>query len=336
MAQGVRATLADVARLAGVSAKTVSRVYAEPDLVSEETRARVLEAAQRLRFKPNVLARDLRMGGVTRTIGFVTAEFTNPFYIQVAAGIEKECSRRGFTMILASATDSTDREREVIETLMAQRVQAILLVPLGQDYSYLDGERQFGTAIVAVDRPIQNLVADSVLLADADGGYQAAGALLAHGHRRIGFVCNPAGVYTTQERLAGYRRALAEAGVHDTARWERLSDDPDRTLDALVADLLDSDDPPTAIVGANNRATVAAVRQLRKRGLDLALIGFDDFEMADAFGISVIAHDPVEIGRRAAELAFKRLADPTGVPETTIVPVHYIPRGSGESPPPAS
>lgn len=91
MAPGVRATLADVAKLAGVSAKTVSRVYSEPDKVTEETRQRVREAAGRLRFKPNVLARDLRMGGVTRTVGFVTAEFTNPFFIQVAAGIEEVC-----------------------------------------------------------------------------------------------------------------------------------------------------------------------------------------------------------------------------------------------------
>lgn len=333
MAQGVRATLADVARLAGVSAKTVSRVYSAPELVAEETRTRVQEAAQRLLFKPNVLARDLRLGSVTRTIGFVTAEFTNPFYIQVASGIERECSRRGFTMILASATDSTEREREVIETLVAQRVQAIVLVPLGQDYSYLDGERHLGTAIVAVDRPIPNLVADSVLLADADGGYRAAEALIAHGHRRIGFVANPASIYTTRERLKGYRKALAEVAVHDSRQWERTSDDPSLTLDAMVAELLDSDDPPTAIVGGNNRATVAAVRQLRKRGMSLALIGFDDFEMADAIGISVIAHDPAELGREAAELAFKRMSDPTGLPEVAVVPVRYVPRGSGEVPP---
>lgn len=330
MAQGARATLADVAKLAGVSAKTVSRVYSSPDQVSEETRARVREAAERLRFKPNVLARDLRLGGVTRTIGFVTAEFTNPFYIQVAAGIEKECSRRGFTMILASATDNTDREREVIETLVSQRVQAIMLVPLGDDYSYLDGERHLGTAIVAVDRPLTNLLADAVFLADAEGGYQAASALISHGHRRIAFVGNPASIYTTQERLRGFRQALAEIGVTDTQRWERTSDDPEQTLDTMLAELLDSNDPPTAIVGANNRATVAAVRQLRKRNLSLGLIGFDDFEMADAFGISVIAHNPAEIGRKAAELAFKRLADPTGLPETAIIPVHYVPRGSGE------
>lgn len=333
MAAQVRATLADVAKLAGVSAKTVSRVFSSPELVSEETLARVREAAGRLRFTPNVLARDLRLGGVTRTIGFVTAEFTNPFYIQVAAGIEQECSRRGYTMILASATDSPERERDVIETLVRQRVQAILLVPLGGDYSYLDGERHLGTVIVAVDRPIQNLLADTVLLADHDGGYQAAAALIAHGHRRIGFVANPAGIHTTQERLKGYRAALAEVGVVDSGRWERTSDDPARTLDDLVADLLDSDDPPTAIVGGNNRATVAAVRQLRRRGLDLALIGFDDFEMADAFGISVIAHDPVELGRRAVELAFERLEDPTGVPETAVLGVHYVPRGSGETAP---
>lgn len=333
MPPSARATLADVARLAGVSAKTVSRVYAEPDTVSSATQGRVRNAAERLRFKPNTLARNLKLGAVTRTFGFVTAEFTNPFYVQVAAGIEEVCAQRGFMMMLASATDDVTRERAVVDTLVAQRVQAILLVPLGDDYSYLDGERHLGTAIVSVDRPMPNLLSDAVLLADADGGYQAAQALMAHGHRKIAFIANPADIYTAQERLRGYRQALAEAGITDTGRWEATASTADRPLESLVEELLDRADPPTAIIGGNNRATVAAVRVLRRRELNLALIGFDDFEMADAFNISVIAFDPAEMGRAAARLAFQRLEDPTGLPETAIVPVHYVPRGSAEIPP---
>lgn len=327
-----RATLTDVARLAGVSAKTVSRVYTHPAAVTDATRERVLEAASRLRFKPNTLARDLRLGGMTRTVGFITAEFTNPFYIQVAAGIEQECSLHGYTMVLA-ASDDPGREQQVIDALVSQRVRAVLLVPIGDDYSFLEGERQHGTAIVAIDRPARNLLADSVLLANREGGYLAAAELVRHGHRRIAYVCNPASVHTQVERLAGFRQALAEAGIAEAADLEARADDPAVTLESLVAGLLESPDPPTAIVGGNNRATIAAIRELRRRGTELALVGFDEFEMADALDISVIAHDPMEMGRQAARLALHRLEDPTGHTREVIMGVHYVARGSGERPP---
>ena len=327
-----RPTLADVARLAGVSAKTVSRVYADPSTVSPETTARIRAAADRLHFRPNILARDLRRGGVSSTVAFVTAEFTNQFYIQVAAGIERECAAHGFTMVLASSDDA-QREQQVIDTLVTQRVQAVLFVPLGDDHSYLDGERRLGTAIVAIDRPARNLLADSVVLANRQGAYLATRQLVERGHSRIGYVCNPAAVYTQAERLAGYRQALAEAGLPAGSDWVRSADDPSVPLERLVGELLDAPEPPTALIGGNNRATVGAVRELRARGAEVALVGFDDFDMADVFGISVIAHDPVEMGATAARLALKRLANPTGMTGVVELPVRYIARGSGELPP---
>ncbi|MDQ7992106.1 MAG: LacI family DNA-binding transcriptional regulator [Propionicimonas sp.] len=324
-----RPTLADVARLAGVSAKTVSRVYADPTAVSDETAARIRAAADRLNFRPNTLARDLRRGGVTNTVAFVTAEFTNQFYIQVAAGIERECAAQGLTMVLASSDDA-QREQAVIDTLVTQRVRAVLFVPLGDDHSYLEGERKLGMAIVAIDRPARNLLADSVVLANREGALLATRQLIERGHRKIGYVCNPAAVYTQTERLAGYRQAMSEAGLSSGSDWLRVTDDPDVPLEHLVTELLESDDPPTALIGGNNRATVGAIRALQARGADLALVGFDDFEMADVFGVSVIAHDPVEMGITAARIALGRLADPTGLTRTVELPVHYIPRGSGE------
>lgn len=327
-----RPTLADVARLAGVSAKTVSRVFADPATVSPQTATRVRAAADRLNFRPNILARDLRRGGVSSTVAFVTAEFTNQFYIHVAAGIEHECAAHGFTMVLASSDDAR-REQQVIDTLVTQRVQAVLFVPLGEDHSYLDGERRLGTAIVAIDRPARNLLADSVVLANREGAYLATRQLIERGHRRIGYVCNPSTVYTQTERLAGYRQALAEAGLPVLSDWVRAADDPAVQLETLVGELLDAAEPPTALIGGNNRATVGAVRVMRARGAELALVGFDDFEMADVFGISVIAHDPVEMGATAARLALQRLGNPTGITGIVELPVHYVARGSGERPP---
>lgn len=327
-----RPTLADVARLAGVSPKTVSRVFSHPETVSDGTRQLVLTSADRLHFRPNALARSLRHGGLLQTVGFVTAEFSNPFYINVATGIERALSPQDLTMVLATA-EGPLAEQRVIETLVSQRVRSVLFVPLGDDHSFLEGERRHGLSIVAIDRPARNLVADSVVLDNRRGGYLATRALIAHGHRRIGYVCNPLTVYTQEQRLAGYDDALAEAGLPTDRAYLRGSDVRDLAIEHLVEDLLAGSDPPTALVSGNNRATVAAVRVLRRTGRDVALIGFDDLEMADVFGISVIRHDPVELGRIAAERALLRIADPTGATEMIVQPVEYIARGSGERPP---
>lgn len=325
-----RATLADVGRLAGVSAKTVSRVVLGSSNVTDETRERVMAAARTLRFRPNHLARSLRHGSVTTTVAFVIGDLTNPFYFLVAAGIERELAQHGLMMILAATDDDPASEARVVETLLKQRVRALLMVPIASDQSYLEGERQLGTPVVCIDRPATNLVADSVVLENSAGTADAVRALTAAGHRKIAFICSPAGLYTHQQRLAGYRLALREVGVTDTAHWEALDEAHGETAEESVLRLLASDDPPTAIVAGNNRASSGVVRALHNRYDDVAFIGFDDFELADAAGISVVAYDPAELGRQAARLAVKRLDDPTGLPQHLEIPTHLIARGSGE------
>ncbi|MCU1410789.1 MAG: LacI family transcriptional regulator [Rhodoglobus sp.] len=328
-----RATLADVARLAGVSAKTVSRVMSGDDKVAAHTRERVMGAAKRLRFRPNTLARNLRHGGVTNTVAFVIGDITNPFYFNVAAGIERELATRGMTMLLATTDDAPGSEAVVVDTLLAQRVRALIIVPIASDQSYLEGERQLGTPVVCVDRPAHHLVADSVVLQNRLGAAEAVRSLIAAGHRRIGFVCSPAGLYTHQERLMGYRSALLEAGITDYERYERLEPVPGPTAEESVRDLLAMDEPPTAIIAGNNRASTAAYRELYGRAQQVAFIGFDDFELADALGVSVIAYDTIELGREAARMALSRLEDPNGPPRQVEIPTYLIKRGSGEIPP---
>ncbi|NDL60924.1 LacI family DNA-binding transcriptional regulator [Phytoactinopolyspora sp. XMNu-373] len=328
-----RATLADVARLAGVSAKTVSRVFSGNAYVAGETRERVMSAALRLRFRPNDLARSLRHGGVSNTVGFVMGDITNPFYFQVAAGIERELARHGMTMILAATEDEPASEERVVETLLKQRVRALVIVPIAPDQSYLEGERILGTPVICVDRPATNLVADSIVLTNRAGTAEAVRALVAVGHRKIGFFCSPAGLYTHQQRLAGYRDALAEVGVTDTQRWERLDDPDGPAAQASVRALITSPDAPTAVVAGNNHASADVIRALGERRDEIAFVGFDDFQLADAFGISVIAYDPLDVGRRAAQRVLERLEEPTGAPQYIEVPTQLIQRGSGEIPP---
>ncbi|WP_395245299.1 LacI family DNA-binding transcriptional regulator [Agromyces sp. MMS24-K17] len=329
-----RATLDDVARLAGVSAKTVSRVFNQRALVGDDTAERVLAAAKRLRFRPNTLARGLRRGGGTDTVGFVMGEFGNPFYYKVASGIERELADHGVRLVVATTDDTPDGEARVADALLGQRVDALLLIPASADQSYLDGERQLGTPIVSIDRPARNLAADSVVLDNRPVVREATRRLLALGHRRIAYVCTPADVYTQVERVAGYREAMADAGIPDTAPWARLDDDRSRAPERIIRELLEQADPPTAIIAGNNRVTVGALRAMREAGDDrTALIGFDDFDTADVLGVSVISYDPAELGRRAAHLALERMGDPTGVTKQLVLPTWIIERGSGERTP---
>lgn len=329
-----RATLDDVARLAGVSSKTVSRVFTHRGLVAPDTVERVLVAAKRLRFRPNTLARGLRRGGGTNTVGFIMGELGNPFYYKVASGIEKQLAGAGYGLVVATTDDTPEGEERVADALLSQRIGALLLIPVADDQSYLEGERQLGTPVIAIDRPARNLVADAVVLENHRGAFDATRRLLAHGHRRIGYVCNPASVYTQTERLRGYRDALATYGIHDSRRWERLGDDLSVPADRLVGDLLDADDAPTAFITGNNRMTIGALRVLRARRDDgrTAFIGFDDFDTADVLGVTVISYDPLELGRRAATLALERMADPAGFTQQVALPTWVLERGTGERP----
>ena len=325
-----RATIDDVARLAGVSPKTVSRVYSHSAQVSEKTTQQVLTAATRLRFRPNMLARSLRRGGSSTTVGFIMGELSNPFYYTVASGIEKELAAHGMTLIVATTDDSSAGEQRVADTLLSQRVGALLLVPVSDDQSYLDGERHLGTPIIAIDRPARNLVADSVVLANHRGAFDATTALIEQGHTRIAYVCHPASVYTQIERVGGYHAALERAGISPRPQWEALLDTVTEQTESAIRALLSSPDAPTAIIAGNNRVCISALRVIREHGSRTALIGFDDFETADVLNVSVVGHDPAEMGRRAAQLAIERMANPTAQPTQIVLPTRLIARGSGE------
>lgn len=328
-----RATLHDVGRLAGVSAKTVSRVFNHREQVAPETVELVLTAAKRLRFRPNTLARGLRRGGGANTVGFMMGELGNPFYYKIAEAMERELANHGYALIVATTDDTAQGEQRVADALLSQRIGALVLVPASPDQSHLEGERQLGTPIIAIDRPARNVVADSIVLDNRFGVAEATRRLLARGHQRIAYVCSPAAVYSQTERIAGYRAAMVSAGITDTTTWERLVDDRAASFEGIVGSLLDSPEPPTAIICGNNRMTIGALRALRARGdYQTALVGFDDFETADVIGVTAITYDPVELGRRAARLALARIADPAGVSQQVTMPTWIVERGTGERP----
>ncbi len=323
-----RATLADVARLAEVSTKTVSRALSGGANVDPETRARVEHAAATLRFRPNALARELRTGGVSNTVGFVIGDLTNPFYALVAAGVERVLARQGLTLVIAATDDESRLEPTVVSAMLERRIRGLLLVPIAEDHSYLDGERHFGTPIVAVDRPLSNATSDSVVLDNRAGARAGVLALLDAGHTRVAFVGSSDSLYTHHQRLLGYRDAL-EARGHAVDPALIRTDGPDiASAAAATSALLDAEHPPSAVFAGNNRATIGALQGIRQRGAEVGLLGFDDFELAGFLGVSVVAHQPERMGELAAEITLRRISDPLGVAEQAVLATRVILRGS--------
>ncbi|MDQ1295798.1 MAG: sulfoquinovose isomerase [Actinomycetota bacterium] len=330
-----RARLRDVAQLAGVSPKTVSRVLNGHPSVSPDTAARVRQAAAALRFRPNRLARDLRQGAVTDAVGMVVGDLANPFYAQVAAHAERALRERGLELFLSTSDEDPERERHVIRTLLERRVQALIVIPSSDDHSYLEPELQLGTPLVFLDRPPVNLRAHSVVLDNRNVTRRVTEDLLALGHRRVALLADALTTWTASERVAGALEALRSVGSHD----------PDLVVGGLsgsvqsgerVARLLESPDPPTAYLCLNNRITLGALRVFRGTPDPPALIGFDDFETAELLGISVLHHDVEELAANAVEMVITDLHGPGGPARQVVLPTTYVPRGSGERPPPSA
>ncbi|WP_142218107.1 LacI family DNA-binding transcriptional regulator [Streptomyces sp. SLBN-118] len=322
----------DVAARAGVGLKTVSRVVNGEPGVTPDTERRVQEAIESLGFRRNDSARVLRKGR-TASIGLVLEDLADPFYGPLSRAVEEVARAHGALLINGSSAEDPDREQELVLALCARRVDGLIVIPAGHDHRYLEPEIKAGIATVFVDRPPGKIDAD-VVLSDSFGGARAGVAhLIAHGHRRIGFIGDQPRIQTAVERLRGYRAAMEDAELTVDESWVSLgSTAPERVRDAVTA-MLTGPDPVTAIFAGNNRVTVTAVRALAERERPIALVGFDDIELADLLGITVIAQDAATLGRTAADRLFRRLDGADDPPSSVALETVLIPRGSGEIPP---
>ncbi|MES4903475.1 MULTISPECIES: LacI family DNA-binding transcriptional regulator [unclassified Streptomyces] len=340
MAASRRPTLADVAREVGVSAKTVSRVLNEDGPVSPRTREQVLAAVAKLGFQPNLMARNIRVGGPDTTIGLVVPDLGNPFFGAVASGIEDTVRDRGLTLLMGSSADDPERERALTEKFLARRVSILMVVPsVGADHSALKAHRAAGLPVVFVDRPGAGLATDSVVSSNRSGAHGGVAHLVTHGHRRIGFIGDlPLTLYTRRERLAGYRSALQEADLPYDRSLVASAHDPGAAA-TETSRLLDQADPPTALFAGNNIIALGIVAELsRTKRKDIAVVSFDDLPLAESLepALTVVAQDPEEIGRAAATTALARLDGDRTRARTITVATRLIVRGSGEHPAPAA
>ena len=325
----------EVAALAKVSIKSVSRVVNREAGVSPALARRVMSAAERLDYRHNLTASSLRRSdGRSATIGVVLEDVANPFSSTLHRSIEDVAVERGVLVLAGSSDEDESRERRLVRAFASRRVDGLIIQPASHDHSYLMAERKAGTAIVFVDRPPSFLDADTVVTDNAAGVRRGVKHLVSNGHKRIAFLGDLHTISTAAERFRGYKEELAAHRISFDEHLVRLDLHGIEKAEAATTALLAFKRRPTALFTGQNLVTIGAFRALRRAGLHkkVALVGFDDILLADLLepGITVIAQDPGAIGRTAAEVMFRRLDGDRSPSQQHIVVTKMIARGSGE------
>ncbi|MDK2991443.1 MAG: LacI family transcriptional regulator [Clostridiales bacterium] len=316
-------TIKDVAKLAGVSTATVSRVL-NGENVKEENRRRVEEAVKRLNYSTNTLARALKTNK-TMTVGVIVPDLSNVFFTTIAKGIEKALHPYGYSIMVCDSDESIEGEREKIAFLKDKFVDGIIIIPVGDQQPYLKRIQDDGTPIVLVDRFIEDIQADAILVDNINGAYDAVEHLIVNGHRRIGLISGPQHIFVGKERLIGYERAYTDYQLNIDAEIIRYGDLHIESGYKLMNELLDLPSPPTAIFAANYYMSIGAIMAANERHInipeELSFIGFDDMELTKVIKppLTVVVQPMDKMGQAAAELIYKRMMRDNSGPFPTIL-----------------
>jgi LacI family transcriptional regulator len=282
-------TIREVAEKANVSSSTVSHVINNTRYVSEETRARVMDAMRELNYTPNRLARSLRSKDMrTNTIGLLIPDSANPFFAEVSRGVEDACFEEDYNVILCNSDDEQTKELEYLHVLLSKQVDGIILVSASGKGDTLEFVNDRGATVVAVDRAFDETFrdsVDSVLVDNESGGYEATRYLLDLGHTRIGCISGPSLLRPSAGRVHGYRQALADAGIEPDPSLVIPGDFRPQSGYEAAQQLLKLSDPlPSAIFACNDMMAMGALCAIHESGLktpeDISLVGFDDIDLA--------------------------------------------------------
>ncbi|GAB2669480.1 LacI family DNA-binding transcriptional regulator [Saccharopolyspora gloriosae] len=332
---GGNVTLYDVATAAGVSPKTVSRVINGAAGVSESTRGQVQATIDELNYRPNFHARSLRVGR-DEAIGVVLESLSDPFFAEMASVIEQSALERGHAVLVSSVGGDPEREHGLVESLLQRQVSGLIMVPVSRDQSYLRAVAG-STPVVFADRPARPATGlGTTVLGDDFGAAEAATRHLLHsGHTRIALIGDRPDVYTTGERIRGYRSAMESSRVGVDEHLVKTGLSSAAEARSALDDLLRSLEPPTAVLSSNARCSLGVVPALHARGRpDIAFISFGDFPMAESLypAVTVVDQAPAVIARTATAELFNQLDGTTGTGATLTLPLTLTPRGSGEIP----
>lgn len=322
-------SIKDVAQTAGVSIATVSRVLADSSRVKAATRKRVLDAVEKLNYRPNLVARSLRAQKSTR-IGLVVSDIRNPFFTAISRAVEDSAHAQGYSVLMCNTDENPEKEELYLNVLHDENVAGIIFSPTQQFSARLSS---FKTKIpfVIIDRAVLAKHTDMVLLDNVAAAFELTNHLIENGYRKLAGLFGNAST-TGKERNKGFRKALADHQLKPVAEYfisPRIQQGYDATLD-----LLDQAERPDALFTSNSLLTAGAFQALRDRKLnvpnDVALVGFDETTWGALVDppITLIAQPTEEIGRTAIELLFQRISEPTRSPKTVILKGLLMERGS--------
>ncbi|MFC8144900.1 LacI family DNA-binding transcriptional regulator [Streptomyces paradoxus] len=340
------ATMADVARSAGVSVATVSHVLNGTRPVLPHTRQAVLDAVEELGYTTNTLARSL-VTARTRSIGLAVSAISNPYFTEILQGVEAAALEAGYSLLIADPHDDPEHERKVVQLLHERRVDGVIVAPSADPRGLLAYLGRHDVPAVFLDRLVDGPGTDGgpcfdqVCADNAEPTSRLVTHLAGLGHRRIGLVAGRPGLSTTSERISGYRSGLAFAGLPYDGRLLVHGDSESAGAEQATEALLSLGVPPTALVTGNNAMTIGVLRALGAHGLsvpdDIALCCFDDFAWADLFSprLTAIAQPGRDIGARAVHVLLERLAEPDRPARTVRLPCAFVHRTSCGCPSPS-
>jgi LacI family transcriptional regulator len=308
------ATIKDVAKQAGVSTATVSRVLNGDPRVTPAYREAVLEAVTALNYRRDRIARNLRVRR-SQIIGLIISDIQNPFFTSVVRGVEDVAYENDYTLLLCNSDEDNHKERLYLDIMISERTAGVIISPASQIDNYSKAVLDAGIPVVAVDRRMLDLDVDTVVVDNLEGTYQAVKHLVSLGHKRIAFIGGPLQVTTAQERRHGYLRALKEHGILPDPALIKVSDYKLVGGYRAAREVLDLGEPPTALFAANNLTTLGALNCIHEKGLripqDVAVVGFDDMPWAASLDppLTAVAQPTYELGRMAADLLLQRIKD---------------------------
>jgi LacI family transcriptional regulator len=334
-----RATLRDVARIAGVHPGTVSRALnpATEALVRDETVERVRQVAEELGYRPNPLARGLKTNR-SFTIGVIVPDIQNPLFPPIIRGIDDRLGEAGYTPLIANTDNDPVRERIDFQAMRARAVDGFVTATARLDHELLDEFADLGIPLVLVNRRVEDGSLPSATADDGAGVRSAVEHLVALGHTRIAHLAGPQDVSTGRQRLEGFRAAMEAAGLDPSlVRVARAFTEPEgaRLCDALLADAGDV----TAIVAGNDLMALGCYDVFAARGIDcpgdVSVAGFNDMPFAGRFAppLTTVRIPHYEIGVAAAQLLLDLLQDGYDGKNDVVLPVELVARGSTAAPP---
>ena len=305
-------TIKDIARETGISVATVSRVVNGNYPVSEKTRKIVQEAMDRLHYRPNAIARSLRSSR-SNLIALVVADLSNRFFMEAAKGLEEEASRHGYNLVIASSDGKSEKERNLIETLVERRVDGLCIAPVDQDATTINGVISGGTPVVLIDRGIENVHSSQVIWNDFETAKMLTNLLIENGHREIAIVNVTLSHMTGLNRLRGFKAAMTEAGLTVPREYSSPSSFSGEEAYAYVRRLMSRKRRPTGLLCANNviaEGTLFALREMNLAiGQDVSVVSFGYQECNKYIQPQITSAelDSRAMGLRAGQILFDQI-----------------------------